>query len=134
MLIIDAHEDIAWNALASGRDVRRSALETRRLEKGTDVPQHDGLCMVGLPEWLAGGVEVVFGTIFVRPARRGLPDLHTYATAEEAHKLAQAQFDYYHRLADECDQIALIGTRVELDTVLSSWEGETPQVGIIPLM
>jgi membrane dipeptidase len=134
MLIIDAHEDVAWNALALGRDVRRSARENRRLEDGTDIPQRYGLCMVGLPEWLSGGVATVFGTIFVSPARRGSPEPHSYTTAEEAHALGQAQLDYYDRLADECDRVALIGQRADLDRVLASWEGEAPQVGIVPLM
>ena len=134
MHIVDAHEDIAWNALALGRDVRRSALETRRLEQDTGVPQRNGLCMVGLPEWLSGGITLVCGTIFVSPARRGSPESHTYATAEEAHALGQAQLDFYHRLTGECDQIALIGTCADLDGVLTSWESETPQVGIVPLM
>jgi len=134
MYIVDAHEDIAWNALAFGRDVRRRALETRRLEEGTDVPRRNGLCMVGLPEWLSGGVALVFGTIFVAPARRGFSEPQTYTTAEEAHALGQAQLDFYHRLADECDQVTLIGNRADLDGVLTGWEGETPRVGIVPLM
>lgn len=134
MLIVDAHEDVAWNAVVLGRDVCASALKTRHLEEYTDIPRHSGRCMVGLPEWLAGGVAVVFGTVFVAPARQGLPELHTYATPEEAHALGGAQLDFYHRLADRCDQIALVGNRVDLDSVLASWEGETPQVGIVPLM
>ncbi len=134
MLIVDAHEDVAWNALALGRDVCRSALETRRLEVSTDVPQRNGLCMVGLPEWLAGRVAVVFGTLFAAPARRGSPEADTYATAEEAHALGQAQLDFYHRLAEESHQVTLIGDCGQLDAVLGSWEDETPQVGIIPLM
>lgn len=48
--------------------------------------------------------------------------------------MAQAQLDYYHRLADECEQIALIGSRTDLDEVLASQESEKPQVGIILLM
>jgi membrane dipeptidase len=134
MLIVDAHEDVAWNTLALGRDVRRSALETRCLEEGTDVPRRNGLCMVGLPEWLAGGVAVVFGTVFVAPARRGSREPHTYATAEQAHTLGRAQLDFYHRLADEDDRVALIGNRAHLDSVLTSWESGAPQVGIVPLM
>jgi len=134
MPIVDAHEDIAWNALVLGRDVRRSALETRRLEENTDIPQRNGLCMVGLPEWLAGGVAIVCGSIFVAPASRGFPEAHIYTTAEEAHTLAQAQLDFYHRLADECEQIALIGTRADLNGVLDGWENGSPKVGIIPLM
>ena len=134
MCIVDAHEDIAWNVFALGRDVRRSAFETRRLEEDGDTPQRGGLCMVGLPEWLSGGVAIVLGTIFVVPARRGLADPHVYTTAEEAHALAQAQLDFYHRLAGECDQITLIGNRADLDGVLASWERENPRVGIVLLM
>jgi len=134
MPIVDAHEDIAYSVLSLGRDARRSALEIRRREKGANVPQRGGLCMVGLPEWLSGGVAVVFGTIFVSPARPGVSGPHTYTTAAEAHVLGQAQLDYYRRLSDECEQVALIGSRADLDRVLASWEGETPQVGIVPLM
>jgi len=134
MLIIDAHEDIAFNALNLSRDVRRSALDTRRREEDVDIPHHGGLCMVGLPEWLSGGVAVVFGTIFVLPARSGDSKPHTYTTAEEAYALGQAQLDYYHRLAGECEQVTLIGNCADLDGVLANWEGETPQVGIVPLM
>lgn len=134
MRIVDAHEDIAWNALALGRDVRRSARETRRLEAGSDVPRRHGQCMVGLPEWLAGGVAIVCGTIFLPPARRGYSDPLAYSNAREAHTLAQAQLDLYHRLADEAAQVALVADKAGLDEVLASWDGGAPQVGIIPLM
>jgi len=134
MLIVDAHEDIAWNALALGRDVRRSALETRRLEVGGDVPGRNGLCMVGLPEWLAGGIAIVCGTIFVPPVRPGFPEPLAYADAEEAHALARAQRDFYHRLADKAERIVLVKDRASLDNALASWEGDAPQVGIITLM
>ncbi len=134
-LIVDAHEDIAWNVLALGRDVRRSALETRRLELESDVPERNGICMVGLPEWIEGRVAVVFGTIYVSPARRGKPSgPQVYSNAEEAHALAQKQIDVYERLADQEEQIALVGARDGLAEVLQSWEGESPVVGIVPLM
>jgi membrane dipeptidase len=32
MLFVDGHEDIAYNALQHGRDVRRSVVETRAME------------------------------------------------------------------------------------------------------
>lgn len=133
-LIVDAHEDIAWNALVLGRDLRRSALETRRLEQDSDPPQREGLCMLGLPEWLSGGIAVICGTIFVSPARPGHPQPHTYTTAEEARALALAQMDFYHHLAGEDKHMTLIGTRADLDDVLAGWEGDAPRVGILPLM
>jgi membrane dipeptidase len=134
MYIVDAHEDIAWNIIDAGRDVRRSALETRRLEENTDVPQRGGLCMLGLPEWLAGGITIICGTIFAAPASEYFSGPGTYTNAEEAHASGLAQIDFYHRLADECEQVMLVGTRADLDAALASWESETPRVGIIPLM
>jgi len=134
MLIIDAHEDVAHNALTLGRDVRRSALETRRLEQDTDIPRRHGLCMVGLPEWLKGRIAVVFGTIYAAPARQEQRGTNTYSNAEEAHALGQKQLDYYHHLADEEERVVLVGNRADLKAVLETWEGNEPQVGIVPLM
>lgn len=134
-LVVDAHEDVAWNALALGRDVRRSALETRRLERGTDVPDRNGVCMVGLPEWLEGRVAIVFGTLYAAPAGRGRRSgPQVYSNSDEAHAVGQQQLDFYHRLADEEDRVALVGSQNDLTEVLESWEGDTPTVGIVPLM
>jgi len=134
-LIVDAHEDIAYNVLALGRDVRRSALETRRLEQGTDIPERNGVCMVGLPEWLAGRIAIVFGTIYVSPVWRGRESgPQVYTDAAEAHALGQEQLDFYHRLADEQEQVVLVGDQGDLENVLASWDGDDPTVGLIPLM
>ena len=46
-LIIDSHQDIAWNMLTYGRDYTRSADQTRQLEAGTDVPERNGDCTIG---------------------------------------------------------------------------------------
>lgn len=132
--IVDAHEDIAWNAVVLRRDVRRSALETRRLEEGTEVPRLHGLAMLGLPEWRAGRVMLVCGTLFVPPARPKAAGTIGYTTPDEAHALAVAQLEFYYRLADACDQVALVTTRSELDAVLATWEGSNPRLGIILLM
>jgi membrane dipeptidase len=134
-LIVDAHEDIAWNVLALDRDVRRSALETRRLERGTDIPDRNGVCMVGLPEWLEGKVAVVFGTVYVAPARRGRASgPQVYSNATEAHRFGQQQLDVYRRLADQEQQVALVGSQDDLAEVLESWQTDSPAVGIVPLM
>src|SRR5690242_13619226 len=62
VFVVDAHEDIAYNALHHERDVRRSVKRTRELEAASlpccvgpvlSVPE---TAMVGLPEHKAGGV------------------------------------------------------------------------------
>ncbi|MGD8997377.1 MAG: membrane dipeptidase, partial [Anaerolineae bacterium] len=87
------------------------------------------------PEWLEGKVAAVFGTIYVSPARRGrMSGPQVYANAEEAHAFGQEQLDFYHRLAEQEERIALVGSLDALDEVLESWEGASPRVGIVPLM
>jgi membrane dipeptidase len=134
MQIIDAHEDIAWNILSLKRDMQRSAWETRRIEEGGSGPERNGHCMLGLPEWIDGGVALVIGSIFLSPQGSSPHfawDSQTYADADEAHRLGMAQMDAYRRLADEADRIELVSTRAGLEGVLASWEGDTPRVGIV---
>lgn len=136
-IVVDAHQDLAYNALAFGRDYRRSALVTRAQEKGAALPASYQGCMVGLPELLAGNVAVLFGTIFTMPARRALSarDM-VYDDVQTAHAQGMAQLDFYRRWADEEPQIALVGNQAHLEAVLATWQAEpdSRQVGIVPLM
>lgn len=140
MIIVDAHEDLAWNARSFGRDYTRSAHAIREQEEGTEIPSLNGRCMLGLPEWLAGGVAVIFGTIFVMPAHRARSPLErTYRTPEEAYAEGMAQLDYYERLADTQPRFHLINTRKDLEVVLETWkephlETDARRIGIVRLM
>jgi membrane dipeptidase len=138
-LIIDAHEDLAYNALTFNRNYTQSALATREAERDTAVPSHNGNCMIGLSELLLGRVAVVFATLFAAPLRRKMGDWEklVYADANQAYRLYSAQLDYYHRLCDEHPQFKLIGTVRDLDEVLTSWASddlEKRRVGLAPLM
>jgi membrane dipeptidase len=142
-LIIDAHQDLAWNALTFGRDYRRSAHATRDAERGTPIPEQNGNTLLGLPDYLRGGVAVVFGTLYAAPVRFkfGEWDKLYYKDAEQAHAVYARQLDYYERLAGETPQFKLINTARDLDQVLKSWEGDQPapdsdrrQVGLVRLM
>ncbi len=124
MIVVDAHQDIAYNALCYGRDYRRSALETRRMETDPALIARRGSATIGLPDALLGRVGVIFSTLFVAPhdGDESQPwSKFTYKTPREAYKLASAQLDYYNRLADETDKIQMIKTQADLDTVLESW-------------
>lgn len=138
--IVDAHEDIAWNVLSFGRDYTRSVAETRGREAGSETSQHIGPALLGYPEWVRGGVAVVFATLHVTPARRTTETWETqiYADQEEAHRRLQAQVDVYTRMFDEHpSQFRSIRTRADLGQVLSSWQAdkpEAPQVGMLLLM
>lgn len=140
MIVVDAHEDIAFNWLAGGRDWRRGALETRRAEAGAEVQRRAGLASIGLPEALAGNVAVICATLFTAPRSRhaGPWDRLSYSDAQEAYALASSQLDYYERLAEEDERVSLVLEQGELDAVLASWEEGRPEaarrVGLVLLM
>jgi membrane dipeptidase len=133
MLIVDAHEDIAYNMIAHGRDYTRSALKTREMERD-DAPASARKvdCMLGLPEWLAGHTGVIFATIFAMPAGHemsGAEETAAYTTPQEAFAQGMQQLDLYHRLADENPHFALVRTQRELDGVLATWQDGAPKEG-----
>jgi membrane dipeptidase len=142
MLIVDAHEDIAYNMVAHRRDYTRSAIETREKERN-EPHTTSGECMLGLPEWLRGQVCIVFATIFAMPARRkimGAEKAIAYTTPQEAFAQGMQQLDLYYRLADENPRFALVRTQRELDRVLATWKDGASnaerkrQVGLALLM
>ena len=57
-LIVDAHEDIAYNMLTFGRDYTRSAAETRQIEtaSGSQALEHNGQTVLGWPDYQRGRV------------------------------------------------------------------------------
>lgn len=130
MIVVDAHQDIAYNALCFGRDYRRSAWETRRLESSGDHP--NGVATSGLPDALLGRVALVFATLFVATYRANsapsLWDRVKYRDPQEAYRLAMQQLDYYNRLIDETDTVRLVKTAADLDAVLATW-GEGKDIG-----
>jgi membrane dipeptidase len=140
MLIVDAHEDLAWNILTFDRDYVLAAVETRQRERGMDAPAHNGDTLLGWPDYERGKVAVVFATLFAAPARRQLGEWDTqcYTTTEQANKVYRNQLDAYHRLADDHpDKFRLILRCADLEQVLSSWQrpevDENP-VGLVILM
>ncbi|HML20383.1 MAG TPA: membrane dipeptidase [Aggregatilinea sp.] len=139
-IIVDAHQDIAWNAFNNGRDFRMSAWAKRRRETDPTFLKRYGRAMVGLPEVLLGRVAIIGATLFVSPAwTKVYPDEKLlYSTPDDAYSLASRQLDYYQRLADEIPQIDLVRTQADLDAVLATWAEGTDlgdhRVGLVMLM
>lgn len=130
-IIVDAHEDIAYNMLMYGRDYRHSTAETRAREAGS---QGQGPATIGLPDALRGGVGLVFATLFTEPGRRPLspdkpPSKVAYSSPEAAYRAALVQWDVYARLIDETPQLARVTTQAELDAVLATWADDAPVEG-----
>jgi len=129
-VIVDAHQDIAWNKVALNRDFFESVPE-KRAREGARPAHGEGSAVVGFPELLAGNVRVIFATLYVAQAR---PDRtawgKTYTTPQEAHDQAMEQLAYYAVLAAD-PRVSLITTRGDLARAVSS---EAPRVGLVVLM
>ncbi|PJF22320.1 MAG: peptidase M19, partial [Phototrophicales bacterium] len=122
MFLIDAHQDIAYNAVCFKRDYRVSALKKRQQEHESI----NGAATLGLPEALVGRVALVFATIFTAPRSKSTQPWSPvmYETAQQAYQQGMTQLDYYHRITDEDARLRLIRTASDLDAVLSTWESD----------
>ena len=138
MFIVDAHLDLAYNAIVKGRDPRLGVARIRAQEQRPGMAAGRDIATVGLPEMRQAGVGLIFATIFVSPASTPFdrePDEITYETPQQAHTLGAAQIDYYRRLVDEDETLRLVTDTAGLDEVVKSHENnEKPLLGIVLLM
>lgn len=140
MIIVDSHQDLAWNMLTFGRDYTCSVEETRHLEAGGQIPQRNGDTLLGWPEYQRGQVAVVFATLFAAPARHQLGewDRLTYATIDEAYRIYSAQLDAYQQLVEQHPQkFRLVRSLQDLQDTLAGWEdpaSEESPIGLVVLM
>jgi membrane dipeptidase len=142
-IIIDGHEDLAYNAITYGRDYRRSAKQIRSLEPDSSDPEK-GYSTLGWPEFQRGQVAVIFSTLFAAPRRFANPQESelVYNDSDQAHKLYRRQIDFYRKLTDENpDMFRLVTNRKELDEVLAPWDEQPANppdvyhpVGLVMLM
>ena len=139
-IVVDAHEDLAWNHALFDRDCMLSAEETRRQESSTSIPAWIGDSLVGYPDWIAGNIGIVFATLFLTPERRRVAawEQLVYQNCEDAHQQYSHQLDYYHRLVESHqDKLALIATKPHLLTHLDACHKQqnlVPCVGLVILM
>ncbi len=142
MIIVDAHQDLAWNILTFQRDYSLAADEIRTREHRTEIPAKNGDTLLGWPNYQAGQVALIFSTLFAAPAHARLGDWdgQSYRDVAEAHRLYSAQLDAYYRLVDaHPDKFQLVRSRAELNAILKNWDTTAEvvaarPVGLVPLM
>jgi membrane dipeptidase len=102
-VIVDAHLDIGWNALASGSGFLR-----------LPAPGY----LVSRSSLVATGVGLVFATLYTAPARAGraMRTRFVYENAHEANTMATAQVNYYKSCG-----LQLIGNKTELASYVRGW-------------
>ena len=133
-LIIDAHLDLAMNALEWNRNLREPVEELRRREEGLTDKLDRGKGMVSLPELRKGRVGLVVATQIARyvESNSTLPGWHS---PEQAWAQTQGQLAWYKAMeaADEMVQIRYLNA---LEAHLSYWADEqipdtTKKIGYI---
>jgi membrane dipeptidase len=103
-MIVDAHLDIAWNAVSAGRGFL-----------GEPAPGY----LVSRSTLITNGVGLVFATLYTAPARAGrsMRTRFVYENAHEAHIMAVAEVNYYRTCG-----LRLIRDRAELKTYVGGWK------------
>jgi len=113
-VIVDAHLDIAWNAISAGRGF------LSRPAPGYVVSRQS----LG-----AAGIGLVFATLYTSPAhaKHAMRTRFVYENEREARIMAMAEVNYYK----SCD-LQLIGTKGELASYVRGWR--KGQVAAVLLM
>lgn len=121
MMIVDAHLDLAYNAL-KGRDVLRPARH--------QPPDDGGIPTVGLPDLRSGGVGLICATVYCEPQTGDQPG---YTTAAQANAMAWAQLRWYRRRFDAGDLSPVVSaadlpdnTSVDTPRAILLMEGADP--------
>jgi membrane dipeptidase len=136
--LIDAHLDLAWNALYFNRDLLATVAEVRQTERDLADEPARGRNTLTLPELRRANIPVCIATLMARsgpdvPRRNGFKrtDLD-YNSQLVAYSHAHGQLAYY-RLLEEQRHLRFLTTRRELAAHWEAWRKDpvsTP-LGII---
>lgn len=123
MLVVDAHLDLAMNALMWNRDLALGALEMRQIERAEGMTAK-GRCAgtVAFPDLRAGNIGLVFATVIARK-NHGQNSEIDFRTHEVAYAQAQGQLAWYRELERQ-GIVRLIGTVGDLAAWRSAWEAD----------
>lgn len=123
MFLIDAHLDLAMNAMEWNRDLRKSVTEIRRREHHmTDKPDR-GKGVVSFEEMRKGNIGLVVATQIARYVTPDNP-LPGWNSPEQAWAQTQAQLAWYKAMED-CGELIQITTQHDLEQHLQRWNDES---------
>lgn len=124
MFIIDAHLDLAMNAIEWNRDLQQSIQHIREREKGmTDKPDR-GNATVCLPELKKGNIGLVVATQIARYVAPG-SDLPGWNSPEQAWAQTQAQLAWYKAMEEQGEMVQVKDMR-SLNMHLAIWNDDGP--------
>ena len=120
MFLVDAHLDLAMNALEWNRDLRQPVAAIRAREAGlTDKPDR-GRGTVSLPELRRGRFGLVVATQIARYVQPGNP-LPGWHSAEQAWAQSQGQLAWYREM-ERAGEMVAITDLASLEAHLATWQ------------
>lgn len=123
MFIIDAHLDLAMNAMEWNRDLRRSTEEINKREQGlTDKPDR-GNAVVSLPALRKGKIGLVVATQIARFVAQGNP-LPGWHSPQQAWAQTQGQLAWYRAMEAEGEMVQITDL-ISLEKHLRLWQDDT---------
>ncbi len=124
MFIVDAHLDLAMNAMEWNRDLRQPVATLRNRETGlTDKPDR-AKATVSLPDLRRGNIGLVVATQIARYVAPGNP-LPGWQSPQQAWAQTQAQRAWYEAMTEAGDMTP-VTDRASLEKHLAHWHAETP--------
>jgi membrane dipeptidase len=130
-LIIDAHLDLAMNAIEWNRDLTRPLDEIRLQEMNKTDKNDRGNGTVCLPELRKGRVGLVIATQLSRCTSFGMT-LSGWNSPQQAWAMTQAQLAWYREM-EVMGEMVQITTAEGLDKHLALWNDETVADEIKPI-
>lgn len=119
MFIVDAHLDLAMNAMEWNRDLRDPVAAIRKREQGmTDKPDR-GKGIVSLPALRSGNIGLVVATQIARYVAPGNP-LPGWHSSEQAWAQTQGQLAWYKAM-EEIGELTQIRDITGLERHLEHW-------------
>ncbi len=122
MLIVDAHLDLAMNALEWNRDLTRPIEEIRARERELADKPDRGKGTVSFPEMRRGRVGLCVATLIARYVAPDNP-LSGWHSQDQAWAQTQGQLAWY-RAMEERGELVAIADVDALDTHLKGWAGD----------
>jgi len=117
--IIDAHLDLAMNAIEWNRDLRKSVFDIRKREEGMTDKLDRGKGTVALPELRKGNIGLVVATQIARYIEPGSV-LSGWNSPEIAWGITQAQLAWYQSMEEQGEMIQ-INNKGSLETHIDLW-------------
>jgi len=126
--IIDAHLDLAMNAIEWNRDLTQPLAEVRRREAHLHDKPDRGHGTVCLPEMRRGRVAVCVATQLARLEHDAYSPVFGWRSPAQAWAMTQAQLAWY-RAMEEAGEMVAIGDAAALDAHLARWRaaGDKPE-------